>query len=198
MPKDNQSEEADLLKANGNDESGESDDQHDQQDQKQGDQQHDDQKDGGQQGDEQDESGYRSKLNATNRFLEKEGYEFRDGRWHKKADAKQERSGSQQEQKPATPASLTRDEAIVIAKGYSEEELEHAKKVAVLENCTPVKALEKDLFTTWKEKRDADAKERKAQLGVSRGSKATIKKSLNTPGLTEEEHREMFQNKIGK
>lgn len=34
--------------------------------------------------DDDDDKDYRSKLNAQNRFLEKEGYEFKDGKWVKK------------------------------------------------------------------------------------------------------------------
>lgn len=96
------------------------------------------------------------------------------------------------------PASLTRDEAIVIAKGFSEEELEHAKKVAVLENCTPVQALDNDLFKDWKAKRDKVAKEQAAQLPASKGARATVKKSLSTPGLSDEEHKQLAKEKLGR
>lgn len=99
---------------------------------------------------------------------------------------------------PATPTPLTRDEAIIIAKGYSEEELEQAKKVSVLENCTPVQALEKDLFKDWKTRRDKDETDRKAQLPTSRGGRSTVKKSFSTPGLSDEDHKQMFQDKLGR
>jgi hypothetical protein len=103
-----------------------------------------------------------------------------------------------QPQAPAQPASLTADEIVVLTKGYSVEELDYAKKVAVLENCTPVQALESELFKGWKEKRDKDETSRKAQLGTSRGSRATVKKTFGTKGLSDEEHKQMFQEKIGK
>ena len=99
---------------------------------------------------------------------------------------------------PAQPASLTRDEAIVIAKGFSEEELEYAKKVAALERIKVTDAVTHDLFTGWKTKRDTAAKEQKAQLPASRGAKSTVKKSFATPGLSPEEHKQMFQEKMGK
>jgi hypothetical protein len=99
---------------------------------------------------------------------------------------------------PAAPASLTRDEAIILAKGHSEEELEQAKKVAVLENCTPVQALEKDLFKDWKARRDADVKQQQAQLPASRGARATVKKSLNTPGLSDDEHKQLAKERLEK
>src|ERR1043165_875407 len=72
---------------------------------------------------------------------------------------------------PAQPASLTRDEAIVIAKGFSEEELEYAKKVAALEGIKVTDAVTNDLFTSWKTKRDDAAKQAKAQLPASKGAR---------------------------
>lgn len=143
------------------------------------------------------ESDYRAKLNATNRFLEKEGYEFKDGRWHKKSTHPKDGSAPQQEQTPASPAGLTREEAIVIAKGYSEEELEHAKKVASLEEISLTKAIEHDLFKDWKTKRDKATKDAEAQLPASKGGRATKKKSFDTPNLSDEEHEELFRERNG-
>jgi hypothetical protein len=99
---------------------------------------------------------------------------------------------------PAQPASLTRDEAIAFAKGLSEEEVEQAKKVAVLEDCTLIQALDKNLFKDWKATRDKEVKAQQAQLPASRGSKSTVKKSFATAGLSDEEHKELFKEKIGK
>jgi hypothetical protein len=99
----------------------------------------------------------------------------------------------------ATPASLTRDEAIVIAKGFSEEELEHAKKVAALEGIKVTEAVTNDLFTAWKSKRDAEVKQRDAQLPTSRGARsATSKKTLSTPGLPAAEHEALWREKQGR
>jgi hypothetical protein len=196
MANEHETEDTDLSQENGSDQSTENADNN-QQDQDNGQQQ--DTQQGDQQQEGQSQENYRGKLNATNRFLEKEGYEFnKDSKqWQKKPDGSQQAESSK-EHKPAEPASLTRDEAIVIAKGYSEEELEHAKKVAVLENCTPVQALDNDLFKDWKAKRDKVAKEQAAQLPASRGSRATVKKSLNTPGLSDEEHKQLAKERMGK
>jgi len=101
---------------------------------------------------------------------------------------------------PAAPAAapgLSRDEAILYAKGFSEEEVEYAKKVSLIQGVSPTKAIEDDLFTGWKAKRDKDAKDKAAQLGVSRGGKPTTKKTLATPGLSDEEHKALAKEKLG-
>lgn len=103
-----------------------------------------------------------------------------------------------QQPKPAAPDSLTRDEAIVIAKGYSEEELEQAKKVAALEGVKVTEAVNSDLFKDWKKRRDEAARQQNAQLPASRGSRATQKKSFSTPGLSDEEHKALFNERQGR
>lgn len=99
---------------------------------------------------------------------------------------------------PSAPATgLSRDEAILIAQGLSVEELDKAKKIADLEGIALLDVPKNDLFTTWKEKRDKEAKTQAAQLGASRGSKGSVKKSFTTPGLSDEDHKALFKDKIG-
>jgi hypothetical protein len=198
MSNDDHSEETDLSQANGSDDSqGSADDsQQDtgnngQQDSNQGNSQ-----DSGQQDSSQDDT-YRGKLNATNRFLQKEGYEFRDGNWHRKVASASAGQQNSQEQAPVQNA-LSRDEAILIAKGLSVEEVEHAQKVAALQGTPLLEAVNDDLFTTWKSKRDDAVKDQRAQLGASRGGRSNVTKTFNTPGLSDDDHREMFNDKIGK
>ena len=137
------------------------------------------------------EAGYQGKLNATNRFLKKEGYTFNEEtkQWQKPAVTPQDRSEPQKEQ---SPASLTRDEAIVLAKGFSEDELEYAKKVAAVEGIKVTEALENSLFKTWKSTNDEAVKRQKAQLGTSRGARSSVKKTIDAPGLSDDEHKAMF------
>jgi hypothetical protein len=101
-----------------------------------------------------------------------------------------------QPQQPASPATLTREEGILFSKGFSEEEVEQAKKVAALQGVKLTEAVNDDLFTGWKTKRDKEATDRKAQLPSSRGGRPTVRKSFNTPGLSDEEHKQMFQDKF--
>lgn len=200
MTKDNQSEEADLLEENGSDEQSGNEGESQQDQNKDG--QQDDQNgsgDGDKKDDQQEGSsdeGYRAKLNAQNRFLEKEGYTFKDGKWHKpKTDSTQQRTASKD--KEAAPA-LSREEGILIAKGFSEDELEQAKKVATLEGIKLTEVPGNELFIAWKTKRDAEIKRQQAQLGASRGARTNVKKTLATPGLSDEDHKELFKERIGK
>lgn len=102
---------------------------------------------------------------------------------------------------PAAPAAapgLSRDEAILYAKGFSEEEVEHAKKVSLLQEVSVAKAVEDDLFKDWKAKKDKEVKDRAAQLPPSRGAKPSVKKTLATKGLSDEEHKELALEKLGQ
>jgi len=103
---------------------------------------------------------------------------------------------------PAAPASatpgLTRDEGILFAKGFSEDEVEYANKVATLEGVKLTEAVNNDLFKGWKSKKDQEAKQRDAQLPASRGARANVKRTLATPGLSEEEHRSLAAEEAGK
>jgi hypothetical protein len=94
--------------------------------------------------------------------------------------------------------SLTREEAILIAKGYSEEELKvlnRIKKGAEAEGTKMsfLEATEDEVFKAWKSKLDAQARSKKAQLGASGGSSA---KADNVAKMTPEEHQEYFQKKV--
>ena len=100
--------------------------------------------------------------------------------------------------KPAeTPTGLTRDEGILFSKGFEEAEVEHAQKVATLQGVKLTEAIKDPLFTTWKTNRDAEAKKQQAQLGTSKGARTTVKKTIDTPGLSDEEHKEMFKELTG-
>jgi hypothetical protein len=100
--------------------------------------------------------------------------------------------------KPAeTPPGLTREEGILFSKGFDEAEVEHAQKVATLQGVKLTEAIKDPLFTTWKSNKDADLKKQQAQLGTSKGARTASKKTLDTPGLTDEEHKELFKEATG-
>jgi hypothetical protein len=101
--------------------------------------------------------------------------------------------------KPAetAPTGLTREEGILFSKGFDEAEVEHAQKVATLQGVKLTEAIKDPLFTTWKSNKDADVKKQQAQLGTSKGARTTVKKSLDTPGLSDEDHKELFKEMIG-
>lgn len=92
---------------------------------------------------------------------------------------------------------LTREEAILIAKGYEEDELAKIKAISKGSNCSLLDATKDEMFTLWKEKKEAESRKAKSSLGSSKGSgSARAEKSVSA--MTEEEHRayvnKMFNN----
>ena len=86
---------------------------------------------------------------------------------------------------------------ILKSKGIDSELLAEMKTLAKLRNKSVLEIENDPIFVAMKEEKEKKAKEEKSKLGSPRGS-ATVKpkKDFNTPGLTEEEHREMFRNSI--
>jgi hypothetical protein len=91
------------------------------------------------------------------------------------------------------PEALSREEVILFAQGLSEEEVEQASKVAALQGVKLTEAVKDDLFTGWKAKRDKQVELQKAQLGGSKGAKASVKKTFDSPGLSDDDHRALFK-----
>lgn len=90
---------------------------------------------------------------------------------------------------------LSREEAILFARGLTEEAVNQIDKIAKIEGISKLEAAEGDYFKTWKKTQEEKAKSEKAQLGTSKGSPRTPeKKGLSTPGLTRDEHMELFKN----
>lgn len=88
--------------------------------------------------------------------------------------------------------SLSREDAILYAKGFSEEEVAYANKVAQLEGVNAIEASENALFTSWKAKRDEDTANNAAQLGASTAS-APHKVETFKPNMTAEEHKALWK-----
>jgi hypothetical protein len=145
---------------------------------------------------EKPDTDYRGKLNATHRFLEKEGYVFKDGKWHKVEKPAESKPVTNQ-----TPAEsgLTREEAVAYAQGLSEEEVEYAKKVKSVEGHKTLQdAIKSSLFTHWKKDRETEQRNKQAQLAPSNGSGGGARKTLATPGLTKEEHAALARERMNK
>lgn len=98
---------------------------------------------------------------------------------------------------PATPG-LTREEGILFAKGFTEAEVEQAKKVAALQGVKLTDAVADPLFTGWKAIEDKKAKDAAAQLPASRGGKPVVKRTLGSKGLSDAEHEELYKEKFGR
>lgn len=87
---------------------------------------------------------------------------------------------------------LTKDEAILIAKGMDLEDLEQAKLIQKGMGGSLKDALENPLFTSYVKQKEAEAKRKEAQLGASNGSSQRATEGFNKPNMTEEEHRELW------
>lgn len=95
--------------------------------------------------------------------------------------------------------SVSKEEVILFAQGFSLEEVEKIKTISKLENTGLLAAKESDVFKAWKASADAKKKDEDAELEISTGSpKARKKLDFNTPDLTPEQHRELFKKRFGR
>lgn len=86
------------------------------------------------------------------------------------------------------------DVKILQSQGKDEDTIKFLKDVAKLKNTSVLAAQSDELFVTWSEKREAKKRSEEASLGASRGSGSTTgEKSTKTPGLSAEEHREIWR-----
>lgn len=103
-----------------------------------------------------------------------------------------------QAKKPASQESSI-EEVVLLANGMDEELLEQLKKISKVQGTSLLKTQADPIFVAVKEKFEKDRKEQQASLGASRGS-GQIKPKLDfkSKGLTEEQHREMFEAKFNR
>ena len=87
--------------------------------------------------------------------------------------------------------SLSREEAILYAKGYDDETVERLKKIAQVEDTDLLEAEKTDIFTAWKEKKEAEANNQAAQLGAS-SSSAPHREEGFKPGMSKDEHKALW------
>lgn len=102
----------------------------------------------------------------------------------------------------------SREENILIARVYSsgneipeplaEKAIERVKKIAAIEGITLTQAYASEDFGIWKSREVQKYKTDLAQLGASNGGQSTQTKDLNTPGLSEEEHKALFNKRNGR
>lgn len=94
---------------------------------------------------------------------------------------------------------LSKDELIAFAQGHSEEEVEMLKKISQVEGVSLKDAKESVMFKAFKDAKEKEEKAQKAQLSASGGSAGkSPKKGLNTPGLTRDEHKDLFKKAVGR
>ena len=89
---------------------------------------------------------------------------------------------------------LTRDEGILLARGFDDELLAQAHKIAKGAGISLLEAVKDPLFIAFEEKQKAEKKKQKAQLGASNGSgKSAPKQAPKDP----EEHKKFWKEQMG-
>jgi hypothetical protein len=95
-------------------------------------------------------------------------------------------------------SNLSIEETVLKAQGVSEDEIDMLKKVAKVQGVSLLDAQKDTIFTTWKTNFEAEKKQELAQLGASRRSgQKSMRKDFKTPGLSPEEHKAMWKEKMG-
>jgi len=87
---------------------------------------------------------------------------------------------------------LTREEAVLLAKGYDEEDLARLNVLAKADGKKVNEVVNDEMFIAWKEKKDEKIKAQKAQLGSSKSS--TSKTSKPVSQMTPEEHKAYWKS----
>ena len=109
--------------------------------------------------------------------------------WRKKATSKPK----EKEEFNKSNNYLTRDEAILLAKGFDEDDLTQIKRIAGDGNL--VEASNDPLFLSYKKDKEQRIKSEKAQLPASKGNAKGQKPQSE---MTTEEHKAYFYKTIGK
>lgn len=83
---------------------------------------------------------------------------------------------------------------ILKSQGMSEELISELKAVAKARGKSILDSVSDPIFVAIKNEKDATSKAQKAKLGASKGSGSVRKeKGFNTPGLTDEEHKQLWK-----
>lgn len=99
------------------------------------------------------------------------------------------------EQKTNQP-SVDADELRLLAKGYSDDAIAQAKAIAKGKGITVSEALKDPLFESYEKDVKEKEKRDKAKLSASKGSGTREEKAFK-PGMTREEHKAMFAQRMG-
>lgn len=134
---------------------------------------------------------YASKTVEDFKALEKKNKELFERAKKAEALAKEAKGKPLIKEIKETPTGLTREEAILIAKGVNEDVINQAALVAKAKGVSLMDAMKDPLIEAYASKLKADEKREKAQLGTSKsgGSRGDNGDLSQRVGMTEEEHR---------
>jgi hypothetical protein len=100
--------------------------------------------------------------------------------------------------KTSASASPDVDERILKANGMSDELLKELKVISKVRGVPLIDAQSDPVFKAIKDNYEKDQASNEASLGASKGSgPSKPKKTPNTPGISRDEHKEMFKKMVG-
>jgi hypothetical protein len=93
----------------------------------------------------------------------------------------------------------TIEETVLKAQGESQEMIDQLKKIAQVTGKSIFDARQDPIFLAIKQTKENEVKSSQAKLGASKGSGSKkAEKTFNTPGLTAEEHKALWKEKMGR
>lgn len=78
----------------------------------------------------------------------------------------------------------------------ADEAFDRVNKVAQINEVSLNEAYASEDFKSWEERKLREVKAEKAQLPASRGGKAEVKKTLDTVGLSDEDHKALWKERV--
>lgn len=99
--------------------------------------------------------------------------------------------------KSNTP-SISKEELILIAKGYDEKAIDLLNVIAKGSGVSIKEAQESELFKSYEEKMAIEKKSSKAKLSASNSSGSFQPKAEVTPNMSKEDHKELWNKKMGR
>lgn len=104
---------------------------------------------------------------------------------------KEDKIKKQQDPPPAN------EELRLIAKGFSDEEIEEAKAIAKGKDIPLSEAIKTKTFLLFQEDIKETQRKEKAKLGASKGSGQSAEETLIKPGMSKEDHKAAWQKLTG-
>lgn len=138
-----------------------------------------------------------ARLQETNKKLfERAKKAEADLKKFKSQPVKKETDKKPQVNNQPTPPNV--EEVVLEAQGVDADAIAYLKKISQVNGTSLIKAQQDELYLSWKENREKKEKSEKARLGAARGSgKTEPKKDFSTPGLSAEDHQEMWKREMG-
>lgn len=107
----------------------------------------------------------------------------------------QSKASQQINSNPAPANTPTREEIFLVAQGFNEEDLQQLHALAKGLGTSLNEAKENPLFQAYLEKKEKEKRDKRAQLGASKGS--NMRKPVELSGISKEDHLKIWKEKAG-